>query len=557
MRLRTRLSGTSGLVALAVLVSSCSSSSTTATSSSSAGSAAGSSAAAGGSTAAGSGGGGGTLKISNAITTDPIIPMTVDTATTRVMDMVWTGLVRYDDKLKPYNANAESIKTTDNATFTITLKKGYTFSDGTPVTADSYVDAWNYSSYGPNAAQSASYFNLIKGYDKTNPDAPAGSTTAPAPSAKTLSGLKKVSDTEFTVALSKPMSSFPAILGYSIFYPMPKSFFADPKAYEKLPIGNGPYKMTKLVPGQEVDLVKTPGYTHEDAGKADGLNFVSFAEDTAAYTAVQGNQLDYAPVPTAYLKTFQADFPGQSALVPGTTMMDMQIPLYDKRYANPDVRVALSMAIDRKSIVSALLPGAATPADGWVTPPLPGYQAGACGENCTYQPDKAKALWAKAGFTGDVVITTLAPQNTLFTSVCQSISDTLGVKCSVNSVADRTSYKAIAQAFKAPGPVRWGWAIDYPTMENMLVPRFIANGSSNWMKYDSPAYQKLIDAANAATTDAEAAKQFNAAQAVLGTDMPDVPIYFAQGAGVWSSGTKDLTITGFGWPDLLKAYKSS
>ena len=556
MRLRTRLSGTSGLVALAVLVSSCSSSSTTATSSSSAGSAAGSSAAAGGSTAAGSGGGG-TLKISNAITTDPIIPMTVDTATTRVMDMVWTGLVRYDDKLKPYNANAESIKTTDNATFTITLKKGYTFSDGTPVTADSYVDAWNYSAYGPNAAQSASYFNLIKGYDKTNPDAPAGSSTAPAPSAKTLSGLKKVSDTEFTVALSKPMSSFPAILGYSIFYPMPKSFFADPKAYEKLPIGNGPYKMTKLVPGQEVDLVKTPGYTHEDAGKADGLNFVSFAEDTAAYTAVQGNQLDYAPVPTAYLKTFQADFPGQSALVPGTTMMDMQIPLYDKRYANPDVRVALSMAIDRKSIVSALLPGAATPADGWVTPPLPGYQAGACGENCSYQPDKAKALWAKAGFTGDVVITTLAPQNTLFTSVCQSISDTLGVKCSVNSVADRTSYKAIAQAFKAPGPVRWGWAIDYPTMENMLVPRFIANGSSNWMKYDSPAYQKLIDAANAATTDAEAAKQFNAAQAVLGTDMPDVPIYFAQGAGVWSSGTKDLTITGFGWPDLLKAYKSS
>ena len=555
MRTHKKSAGLAGLAVLAILVSSCSSGSTASPSSSAApaGSAAGSAPA--GTSAASTGGGGGTLKIANAITTDPIIPMTVDTATTRVMDMVWTGLVRYDDKLAPYNANAESIKTTDNTTFDIKLKTGYTFSDGTPVTSDSYIDAWNYSAYGPNAAQSSSYFDLIAGYDALNPAAPAGTTKAPTPTTKTLSGLKKVSDTEFTVTLAKPMSSFPSILGYSIFYPMPKSFFADPTTYEKLPIGNGPYKMTKLVPGQEVDLVKTPGYTHSDAGKADGINFVSFSEDTAAYTAVQGDQLDYAAVPTAYLKTFQTDFPGHSALVTGTTMMDMQIPLYDSRYADPNVRIALSMAIDRKSIVSALLPGAATPADGWVTPALPGYAPNACGDNCTYNPDKAKALWAKTKFTGDIVITTLAPQNTLFTSVCQSISDTLGVKCSVNSIADRTSYKAIAQAFKAPGPIRWGWAIDYPTMENMLVPRFVANGSSNWMKYNSAPYQKLIDAANAATTPTDAAKQFNAAQAVLGQDMPDVPIYFAQGAGVWSSTTKDLTITGFGWPDLLKAYK--
>ena len=68
-------------------------------------------------------------------------------------------------------------------------------------------------------------------------------------------------------------------------------------------------KMTKLVPGQEVDLVKDTNYKHEDAGKADGINFISFSEDTAAYTAVQGDQLDYAAVPTAYLKTFSVQLP--------------------------------------------------------------------------------------------------------------------------------------------------------------------------------------------------------------------------------------------------------
>ena len=551
MRTSRLTAGLTTLVALALITAGCSSETS---------GDAPTSAATGSGTGSGSGaasGGGGTLRISNAITTDPIIPMTVDTATTRVMDMVWTGLVRYDDTLTPYNANAASIETTDATTFTITLKEDYTFSDGTPVNADSYVDAWNYSAYGPNAAQSSSYFSLIEGYDALNPAAPEGSDTAPEPTAKTLSGLKKLGDFQFSVTLAKPMASFPSILGYSIFYPMPTSFFADPEAYAKLPVGNGPYTMTSLIPGQEVDLVKTAGYDHEDAGKADAINFISFSEDTAAYTAVQGDQLDYAPVPSAYLPTFQDDFPNSSALVTGTSMMDMQIPLYQEKYADPNVRIALSMAIDRESIVNALLPGAATPADGWVSPALPGYQPGACGENCSYDPEKAKALWATTSFTGDIVITTLAPQNTLFTSVCQSITDTLGVACSVNSVADRTTYKGIAQAFEAPGPIRWGWAIDYPTMENMLVPRFVEGGSSNWMTYASPEFQALIDKANAETDPAAAATQFNAAQAVLGKDMPDVPIYFQQGAGVWSESAQGMVLTGFGWPDLLQAYKTA
>src|SRR6478752_5085950 len=205
MRHRNKLAGVAGLAAFAVLISACSSNDP-ASSGSTAGSAGGTS---GGSS------GGGTLSIANAITTDPIIPMTVDTATTRVMDLVWTGLVRYDDKLAPYNANADSITSSDATTWDVKLKKDYTFSDGTPVTADSYIDAWNYSAYGPNAAQSASFFSSIKGSDATNPATPEGATAPPAPTTKTLSGLKKVGDYEFTVTLSKPMSTFPSILGYS------------------------------------------------------------------------------------------------------------------------------------------------------------------------------------------------------------------------------------------------------------------------------------------------------------------------------------------------------
>ncbi len=71
-----------------------------------------------------------------------------------------------------------------------------------------------------------------------------GPKKAPTPSAKDLTGLKKVSDTEFTITLTTPQSFFPTELGYTAFAPLPDSFFADNgKAFGKKPIGNGPFQV--------------------------------------------------------------------------------------------------------------------------------------------------------------------------------------------------------------------------------------------------------------------------------------------------------------------------
>ena len=68
------------------------------------------------------------------------------------LDWIFSKLVSYDpDTAEPSNEIAESIESEDNITWTITLKDGWTFHDGTPVTAQSFVDAWNFGAYGPNA----------------------------------------------------------------------------------------------------------------------------------------------------------------------------------------------------------------------------------------------------------------------------------------------------------------------------------------------------------------------------------------------------------------------
>src|SRR5690606_38158049 len=70
-----------------------------------------------------------------------------------------------------------------------------------------------------------------------------GPKEAPEPAAKELSGLKKVSDNEFTVELKEPFAAFPVTLGYSGFFPMADACIQDTKACNEKPIGNGPYKM--------------------------------------------------------------------------------------------------------------------------------------------------------------------------------------------------------------------------------------------------------------------------------------------------------------------------
>ena len=79
---------------------------------------------------------------------------------------------RYNtENAAPENDIAESIETTDNKLFTVKLKP-YKFHDGTDVKAKNFVDAWNYTAYGPNG-QAGSYFTRpIAGYADTQcPDA--------------------------------------------------------------------------------------------------------------------------------------------------------------------------------------------------------------------------------------------------------------------------------------------------------------------------------------------------------------------------------------------------
>jgi oligopeptide transport system substrate-binding protein len=154
------------------------------------------------------------------------------------LDQMFTGLVRYNPRTaEPENAVASEISSDDNITWHITINEGWTFHDGTDVTAKSFVLAWNWSAYGPNAQPDSYFFEPIKGFTEVQGEDANGDekiTPDEAPVTE-MSGLTIISDTEFIVELVAPSSVFPVMLGFIAFAPLPASFLDDPEAF-----GEGP-----------------------------------------------------------------------------------------------------------------------------------------------------------------------------------------------------------------------------------------------------------------------------------------------------------------------------
>ena len=146
---------------------------------------------------------GGEITIRGGNPENPLVPSnTNETNGGNVIDAIFSKLVHYDpNTAKPENDLAESIETTDNQNFTIKLKPGRKFHDGTEIKAKNFVDAWNYAAYGPNAQLNGYFLEPIEGYadlqcaGTANPDDPCEGYT---PKAKEMTGLKVVDDNTFT-----------------------------------------------------------------------------------------------------------------------------------------------------------------------------------------------------------------------------------------------------------------------------------------------------------------------------------------------------------------------
>lgn len=493
---------------------------------------------------------------------NPLIP----TATNEVgggdpLQNLFSGLTAYNSDGSIVNDVAESIEPNDDSTlWTVKIKADQTFTDGSPVTAESFVKAWNYGANPANKQLNNYFFYPIEGTDDV------GNTVE---GADTVSGLTVVDDTTFTIKLKQPESDFPLRLGYSAYFPVPDSAYDASgkitKAYGNKPIGNGPYQLTDSgwEKNKQISLEPNPDYEGPHKPKNKGLVFKFFNSVDSAYTAVQSGTLDVLDqVPPSALTTFESDSAVTAYNEPGSSFSSFTIPERLEHFGNDEEgklrRAAISQAVNRSEITEKVFNNARTPATDFTSPVLDGWTKDVPGnEVLEFNADEAKAKWVEADkispWTGtfELAYNNDGAGNKEFSeAMTNQIKNVLGIDAAPKAYPTFDELRTVVTDRSIKTPFRTGWQADYPSMLNYLAPIYATGAGSNDGDYSNKTFDKLIQDASAATGD-DRYKLITEAQTVLLTDLPAIPLWYQNATAVTG---KDLKGFVFNWQQKPDYY---
>lgn len=459
-----------------------------------------------------------------------------DQASFTILNNTNEGLYRLDKDQNaiPGVADGKS-ENKDNKEFTVKLKKDAKWSNGDPITAHDFVYSWQRqldpavaSPYGPYM-MIGKVKNANEVYTKkVKPD---------------QLGIVAVDDYTLKITFDKPIPYFEKLMSFPSFFPQNqkyvekegKNFAKDDKNI----LYNGPYKLTNWdgPADTEWNLEKNPSYWGAKDVKLDKVDFVVQKDGQAAANAFDAGEADV----TGKLATPQviSQYEGSPELTRYLEPSVWWIKMNEKNpaLANKNIRKAIAMAVDKKSLVDDVLQNGSIPADfivpkewkGGMTPDGKDFQEGAK----YLQTNKAEAakLWAqglkeigKSSLTFTYVGQDTASSKVTDAFIKDQLQKTLpGLKLNVVGVPfkirldreDKQDYDLLLS----------GWGPDYDDPMTWL-DLWITNGGQNHMSYSNPEYDKLIQSAD---KDADAAHRFKTLQAAeklaLDGDAALAPMY--------------------------------
>src|SRR5262245_22061357 len=289
-----------------------------------------------------------------------------------VMWNVYLSLLGYKHVNGPDGATivpalAESLPTvsSDGRTYTLTLRKGLKYSDGTPVKAGDFKYAVKRLFLIDSSG--VGFFTDIVGADKFA-ETKKGD----------IAGIVANDQTgKITIKLSKPRGDFQNILATVFAAPVPQSTPAKDQSTTPIP-STGPYMIQSYTPNRQFVLVRNPNFEPTEdvpATNPDKVTFKVVQDDSAALQQVINSQADwnFHPIPVDRLANVQQNYPDQLKIyTPANTyyfFMNNRTPPFDKLA----VRKAVNYAIDRNALVR-LYGGLATPTQNVLSPTYPQFK---------------------------------------------------------------------------------------------------------------------------------------------------------------------------------------
>lgn len=323
-------------------------------------------------------------------------------------------------------------------------------------------------------------------------------------------------------------SAYPALMAQLVKLSIvPKAYLemVGDEEFNVKPIGSGPYRLVEWRKGVETELAAYDGYWR----------------GTPPFSSVLFRAVPDASTRIADLRTGQADLirevpPDQAASVSGSSGSALLSGptervgyLYINAQAGPtaDVRVrkAIAHAIDRQTLIDALLEGYAAPVNVIGAEPIFGYTPDIAGYD--YDPAKAAALIKEAGVEGATVefLTSPSYNRALVEAIQQMVSE-VGLNVEISSSDQATFLKRRqGEAANAGGLAVGAWSCACQDADGIIYPLFRTD--SIWAKYSNTAYDELVDAARATLDSDLRLDLYKKAYEILHEDVPGVGLYQA------------------------------
>lgn len=463
-----------------------------------------------------------------------------------LVDALYDGLTDWDEELRATPAVASGWHREDGGrTWTFDIASSAEFSDGTPVTAEHFVQTWN-----ALAATGAAHHHLrdVEGYDAVR-----------AGAAPTLRGVDALDDHRLRVHLSRPMSEFPVVVAHPALAPMLPDADASAAARDE-PIGNGPFRMTEpRARGRFVRMTRV-GHAAGPAGPGVPLHEVVFQihDPASAYIAYEQGGVDVATVPPGALN---ADPPPaeRRGRYQGPGLLTGELPsiylLAFNGQAPPfdDIRVrrGVSLALDREGLVDSVFEGNASPGWSMIPPAVPDGRRRAC-LRCLHDPKRASRLLRAAGVERLTLWISTGGDHEILARQVRRDLGAVGVRVTVRALSFPRFQRALRRG--VPGLYRFGWSLDYPTADNALRPLFHSSalGGTNVFRYSRGDVDTLLDRAAAVTGEARTRSYWAAEDLILDRDQAVIPLVVLRRRTVVGERIRGLTYGPFGTADLTR-----
>ncbi len=439
---------------------------------------------------------------------DPTVaaPVTIGQVT---WQNVFEGLVRIDRDGKVQPQLAESwTPSPDGLTYTFKLRSGVKFHDGAAF----------------DSAAAKFTLDRARGEASVNPQKPFFSVidAVDTPDAGTL-----------VLRLKRPASNLLYWLGW------PAAVMVPPQAAETIkttPVGTGPFRFESWTKGDRVVLKKNADYW--DAAGAAALDQVTFrfiGDPQAQLAALQSGDVDAFPLFAApeLFTTLQKDerFTAEVGLTEMKVVAGMNGA--KKPFSDPRVRQALMMAIDRDVLIEGAYSGFGTAIGSHYTPNDPGYKD--LTSVYPYDPEKAKALLAEAGYDGTLAFTIKAPQMAYATRSAE-IMQAMFAEVGVTMTIEPTEF-----------PARWVADVFSGKNFDMTIiahaePMDVAIYSrpNYYFGYKNPAVDAAIAEAEQASSEEDRLKAYGEVQTLLATDVPALYLFVMPKLAVWNAKLEGL-----------------